>query len=97
MKTKSHDLETVMVTIIGRVQGVFFRACTRDEAVSRQLTGYVKNCPDGSVQALFQGDKTAVGDMLLWCRQGSPASRVDRVTVNPMAFEPGYQDFQIHY
>jgi len=89
--------KTVKVNIRGRVQGVFFRAFTRDEAVLRQLTGYVRNCSDGSVEALFQGPSERVEDMLSWCWQGSPHSKVDGVTSNQSEFQRDLSDFKIRY
>jgi acylphosphatase len=63
-------------SISGRVQGVFYRVFTRDEALALGLTGWVRNLPDGRVEALFEGSRDAVERMLVWCRRGSPASRV---------------------
>ena len=66
------DKARVHVVIEGRVQGVFFRASTRDEARARGLTGWARNLPDGRVEALFEGDKRVVENMLAWCRKGPP-------------------------
>ena len=60
------DTRRVHVIIEGRVQGVFFRAYTRDEAAKLGLSGWVRNRPDGSVEALIEGEKTAVEKMLQW-------------------------------
>jgi acylphosphatase len=57
--------ERVHVMIEGRVQGVFFRASTRDEARARGLYGWVRNRPDGRVEAVFEGDKQVVENILL--------------------------------
>jgi acylphosphatase len=67
------------VLISGRVQGVWFRASTRDEARRRGLDGWVRNLPDGRVEALFEGDAPALEGMLDWCRVGPPGARVDAV------------------
>lgn len=67
------------VYIEGLVQGVGFRYAMRREAVSNELTGWVKNLPDGRVEALFQGDKPALERMLLWCKEGPVFARVARV------------------
>ncbi len=68
--------------IHGRVQGVWFRMETR-QAAERigNLTGWVRNVPDGTVEALIEGDKKNVEKLLEWCRQGPPLARVDRVDV----------------
>jgi acylphosphatase len=60
----------------GRVQGVFFRAHTRDCAQSLGLTGWVKNAPDGRVEAIFEGDEAAVEDAINWCSTKQPFADV---------------------
>lgn len=77
--------KAVQVRIEGRVQGVWFRAWTRGEAVRRGLSGWVRNLADGSVEALFAGPEPVVDEMLKACWDGPPAARVDRVTVTPAA------------
>ncbi|HWR98393.1 MAG TPA: acylphosphatase [Candidatus Methanoperedens sp.] len=67
------------VRITGRVQGVWFRASTREEARRRGLDGWVRNLPDGGVEAVFEGGEAALQEMLAWCRIGPPGARVDRV------------------
>ncbi len=88
----------VKVKIMGLVQGVFFRAETRKAALSLGLRGYVRNLPDGSVEALFQGKKIDVENMLGWCKKGSPASRVDHIIEEDVSDEPqGFTEFEIRY
>ena len=87
----------VHVIVEGRVQGVFFRAYTRDEAVKLGLSGWVRNRPDGTVEALIEGEKTALEKMLQWFHKGSPNSLVE--TVHALE-EPPVSDntpFEIHY
>jgi acylphosphatase len=69
----------VHVFISGQVQGVGFRWFCRDEALSRRLAGFVKNLPDGRVEAAFEGDPTAVDGMVDWCRMGPDYAKVDEV------------------
>lgn len=69
------------VWITGRVQGVFFRAYTREAAQQIGVAGWVRNLPDGRVEAVFEGEADRIGKMIDWCRRGSPLSRVDRVEV----------------
>ncbi len=71
----------VHVWITGRVQGVFFRAYTRDAAHLIGVTGWVRNLPDGRVEAVFEGDAEKIEKMVKWCYDGSPMSRVDYVDV----------------
>ncbi len=63
--------------IRGRVQGVWFRGATREKALSLGLSGWVRNLPDGSVEALAQGPAWAVEDLATWCRRGPSGARVD--------------------
>jgi acylphosphatase len=63
------------------VQGVFFRDSCRREAVGRGVGGWVRNQPDGSVEAVFEGPDAAVEAMCAWCETGPPHARVDRVEV----------------
>jgi acylphosphatase len=80
----SEDKLRAHVVIEGRVQGVFFRASTRDEATKLGINGWVRNLPNGDVEALFEGDKAAVNRMLAWCYKGSPYAVVQKVN---MSFE----------
>jgi acylphosphatase len=67
------------VVVRGRVQGVFFRVETRDRARSLGLSGWIRNTPDGSVEAVFEGDRERIESMLAWCRRGPSLARVDDV------------------
>lgn len=69
------------VLISGRVQGVYFRAYTLQEANRLGLVGWVRNLPDGRVEALFEGPDEAVEQMLSWCRTGSPNARVTNIEI----------------
>lgn len=74
--------------VCGRVQGVAFRAHTRELARRLALTGYAKNLPDGSVEVLACGDAAALGELESWLRRGPPAARVDAVTRMPGEMPP---------
>lgn len=65
--------------VTGRVQGVFFRMYTAQEAKRLALSGWVRNLGDGTVETEFQGEESEVRLMAQWLRQGSPNSRVDQV------------------
>ena len=71
------------VRIEGRVQGVWFRAWTVEEARARGLRGWVRNRRDGTVEAVFAGPEPVVDEMISACHQGSPASSVSSVTRAP--------------
>lgn len=82
------------VFVAGTVQGVFYRATTRDEARDRDVAGWVRNLKDGRVEAIFEGEKSQVEAMVEWCYEGSPAAVVEDVTVTYEAPE-GLQGFDI--
>jgi acylphosphatase len=65
----------------GRVQGVFFRSDTRQRAQSLGVTGWVRNNTDGTVQAVFEGDRERVESMVDWCRRGPSGALVEDVDV----------------
>ncbi|MCD2203583.1 acylphosphatase [Halobacterium sp. KA-6] len=67
------------VLVSGKVQGVYFRANTREQARERGVDGWVRNLRDGRVEAVFEGPADDVGAMVEWCHEGSPAARVDDV------------------
>ena len=75
---------TMSVRIRGRVQGVWYRGWTEDEAMRRGLRGWVRNRRDGSVEALFAGPAALVNDMIEACRRGPPAARVETVEQSPV-------------
>jgi acylphosphatase len=85
---------TKRAVVTGAVQGVFFRDSVRRRAVSRGVTGWVRNRPDGAVEAVFEGRPEAVEEMLDLVRRGPPRARVEAVEVTD---EPpgGYSGFQV--
>ncbi|MFL5335161.1 MAG: acylphosphatase [Geminicoccaceae bacterium] len=71
------------IRIHGKVQGVWFRGWIVREAAGHGLRGWVRNRTDGSVEALFAGDPTAVRQMIDGCHGGPPGARVDRIEEHP--------------
>jgi acylphosphatase len=69
------------VLVSGRVQGVYYRANTRDTAREHGVDGWVRNLDDGRVEAVFEGDRESVEALVAWCHEGSPRARVDDVSV----------------
>ncbi len=69
------------VFISGRVQGVNFRAHTRDQARRADVEGWVRNLPDKRVEAVFEGSRAAVQRLISWCYSGPPAAHVEQVEV----------------
>ena len=90
-------MTTKHVVVKGRVQGVFFRDYTRKQAIQYDLTGWVRNLPDGSVEALFCGKEKMVSDMLAWLKHGSPQSRVDSVETDNIHSNETFSTFEILY
>jgi acylphosphatase len=75
--------KSVIARIHGRVQGVWFRAWTTENAVKRGLRGWVRNREDGSVEALFCGPQAVVDEMIEACRRGPRSARVERIDQMP--------------
>ncbi len=90
-KVKAH------VFIEGRVQGVFFRANTREEASLLGLTGWVKNCWDGRVEAVFEGEREKVERVISLCKKGPPGALVKDVEINWEQATGEYDTFSIEY
>ncbi len=63
------------------VQGVFFRQMASEHARRLGVVGWIRNRPDGNVEAVFEGSEQAVDEIVAWCHEGSPWSRVERVEV----------------
>lgn len=72
-------MKSVKVRIEGKVQGVWFRAWTEENAITLGIDGWVRNLPDGSVEALFSGREAAVNRMLAACEKGPPLAKVSSV------------------
>jgi acylphosphatase len=89
------DVQRVHLWISGRVQGVFFRSSTREQARTRGLTGWVRNAPDGRVEAEVQGPPTAVRQLVTECHEGPPGAAVTTVDVEEIAVVPGEEGFQV--
>jgi len=84
--------------IQGYVQGVFFRASTRDEAQRLGVSGWVRNRRDGDVEALVEGDRGSVERLIEWCRNGGPpTARVTGVDVQWEPYAGEFDHFKITY
>lgn len=83
--------------IRGRVQGVFFRKYTQEQANNLKLSGWVRNLPDRSVETVFQGEKKTVEQMLTWLYKGSPYSQVTEVISNEEKVSAELTDFTVRY
>lgn len=93
--TDTGDVRRVHLWISGRVQGVFFRSATQEQAQARGLTGWVRNAPDGRVEAEVQGAPAAVEQLITECHNGPPAARVSEVQVAEIDVIPDEQGFAV--
>ena len=87
----------VHAIISGRVQGVFFRMETQRAARRFGVCGWVRNRRDGTVEALFEGDKDRVDAILDWCKQGPPHAHVTDVKADRREFAGEFETFEISY
>ena len=87
---------SVHVRVSGRVQGVYYRAYTRDRAKSLGITGWVRNIPGGGVEAVLEGERRQVGEMLKAMKSGPSGSVVLGMELSEIEAK-GYNDFEIKY
>jgi acylphosphatase len=88
-KTRAH------VFVTGKVQGVYFRQNTQITAREHGATGWVRNLPDGRVEAVIEGDDAVVRKVVDWCRHGPPAARVDSIDVKPETYTGEFASFEV--
>ncbi len=89
------ERRTVSLLIEGRVQGVSYRAWTRDQAQAQGLIGTVRNRDDGAVEVVFSGSPDAVDRMVALCRAGPPGARVSDITVSELDHGLAVRGFEI--
>ncbi len=87
---------SVHVRVSGRVQGVYYRAYTRDRAKSLGINGWVRNIPGGGVEAVLEGERQQVGEMLKAMKSGPSGSLVLGIELSEIEAK-GYNDFEIKY
>lgn len=87
----------VQVIISGRVQGVWFRANTKNKAEQLGITGWVRNTDDGKVEALFEGEDDNIKEILEWCKHGPTMAKVTDVRVKKNFDQDEYNSFSIKY
>jgi len=91
------EKQRVQIIITGLVQGVYFRASTREMALRKGLKGWVRNLPDGNVEALFEGPKDVLEEALIWCKQGPRGASVVNVEEKWGKHTGQYVRFEIRY
>jgi acylphosphatase len=89
MKVRAH------IFVSGRVQGVFFRMETRDEATKRNVTGWVRNTSGGRVEAVFEGEREDMEKVIEFCRSGPPGARVTQTDVQWKEYTGEFKNFKI--
>jgi acylphosphatase len=87
----------VQILISGQVQGVFFRSNTQEEAKKIGITGFVRNLPDGRVEAVFEGEEKEIKKMINWIKKGPETARVENIEINRQIFKGEFKDFEIKY
>ena len=92
---ESGDRERAHVYVSGQVQGVFFRDATRERAEQLGLKGWVKNLPDGRVEALFEGPSGKIREMIRWCEQGPSHATVEEVETEFDAAQEDLAGFEV--
>jgi len=83
--------------ISGRVQGVFFRMETKRAADRFGVSGWVQNLRDGTVEAVFEGDRNQIDDILAWCKEGPPRAKVTDVNISWEDYSGEFRKFDISY
>jgi acylphosphatase len=91
------ELARVRLKISGRVQGVYFRASALQQAQKLGLTGWVMNCFDGSVEAVAEGARAKLDELIAWCRLGPSGARVTNVDIKWESPEHGFRGFTIKH
>lgn len=95
MKQSTALNSRAQVLIEGRVQGVFFRAYARDQAAQLKLTGWVRNLPDGRVEAVVEGGSAQVESFVNWCRTGPVSAKVTGITLEKQEYQGEFQTFSV--
>jgi acylphosphatase len=90
-------IRRVLLVVTGTVQGVWFRASMQREARRLRLCGWVRNRPDGAVEAEAEGDSDAVAALILWAQTGPAGASIDRVGVQPLRPTGGEADFAVRH
>lgn len=85
------------IFVSGRVQGVLFRDGTRRKAKSLGIAGWVRNLPDGRVEAVFEGEKDKVEKIIDWVRKGPILAKVDNLELEWQEYKGEFNDFEIKY
>lgn len=94
-QTPQASIKQALLKISGHVQGVFYRTHAQEEAKKLNLAGYIKNLPDGKVEALLQGPESQINTFIEWAKEGSPGAKVDKVDIKWQNIGKEFPSFQI--
>jgi acylphosphatase len=95
MQTKGSEKFRIKVRVEGVVQGVYFRATTCQQARRLKLFGWVRNCPDSSVEIVAEGEKKVLEQLIAWCHHGPEGAVVTQVEVSWESYRREFQGFLI--
>lgn len=85
----------VIIFVSGRVQGVFFRAFTREKALALKLKGWVKNLEDGRVKVVAEGEKEKIEKLIEFLKEGPPLAKVENLEIEWKEYKGEFEDFEI--
>jgi acylphosphatase len=89
MKSRSH------IFVFGKVQGVLFRENTRKKAAEFGLSGFVRNLPNGKVEAVFEGEKEKIEKIIRWIKKGPETAQVENIEINWQDYKKEFENFKI--
>lgn len=90
-------MKRVHVFISGNVQGVFFRSNIRERANKLNLKGFVKNLSDGRVEAIFEGEKENINEILKFCKKGPIGAKIKNIEIREEKVSNGFNSFEVRY
>ncbi|HHE76515.1 MAG TPA: acylphosphatase [Candidatus Parcubacteria bacterium] len=85
------------IFLSGRVQGVFFRENTKNKAKELGIFGWIRNLADGRVEAVFEGKREDVGQIIEWVKKGPPLAKVEKIEVLEQEYQGEFKNFEIKY
>ena len=88
-------MNDLSMMIFGRVQGVYFRKSTQEQAKDLHITGWVRNRKEGTVEVLAQGHEEALISLLKWCKNGSRFAKVERIDINWIEKDDSFSSFEV--
>ena len=88
-------IEATHIIVYGRVQGVWFRAGTKEKADELDLLGWVKNRPEGTVEIHAEGEKPQLEKFIVWCRKGTPTADVTSLDIDEVMAQE-FKSFDIY-